>query len=279
MSASILTPDPHGIWSPAEFKYHLEKALDKALSEARQGRVAADRRDRRAAARRLAAEVQVEEHRLQATPSIQIADWYSDAPKATGEVQDTTPDESDPWLRQAAKMLAGGASEREVERFTGYSADEADAVAWRTLDEMLADEDTVAYLNRDDRPAPKGYGMTQSELRRQWTMNARLRYRDMLTEALRRHRGLAPAKVNEFPAMKAEAQLARSVQWKWRFTDELARHGVYMPDKDTVVKLKKALSASERRPHGSYEVAFEVLQERRLAAEAGTVDRYRHELV
>jgi hypothetical protein len=101
----MLDRDPHGIWFPGEFRAAMEAALDSNLRKARLDGRAAERRSRREAARQLAAAVVVEEHRLEATPSIQLADWYSDAPRATGEEQDTFADEADEELRRAAEWL------------------------------------------------------------------------------------------------------------------------------------------------------------------------------
>jgi hypothetical protein len=156
------------------------------------------------------------------------------------------------------------------ERRFAVDVTDADAVAFRTQDEILADVDTASYVTRDEAPAPKGYGMTSTEMRRQWMQNTRLRYADALRDALRRHRGLSAQRANEFPALRSEAQFARSVAARWRFVDELERHGVRQPDADTVQDVKTALG-------GTFERAYETLAERRHAAEQGQLDRYRHE--
>jgi hypothetical protein len=280
--------DPHGIWFPGEFRAAMEAALDSNLRKARLDGRAAERRSRREAARQLAAAVVVEEHRLEATPLIQLADWYSDAPRAKGEEQDTFADEADEELRRAAEWLREnpepsqtsedyGPWLRTFERRFGVDVTDADAVAFRTQDEILADVDTASYVTRDEAPAPKGYGMTSTEMRRQWMQNTRLRYADALRDALRRHRGLSAQRANEFPALRSEAQFARSVAARWRFVDELERHGVRQPDADTVQRLKRTLTHGEYRE--TYHSAYLELTWRRRLAEQGQLDRYRHELV
>jgi len=178
--------------------------------------------------------------------TIHLDGWYSDAPKAIGEEPDLIPDE--------------------------LTEDGEDEVALRTAEAILNDEDTLAWLHRDDAPAPRGFGMTQAEERRKWLMDARLRYADALSAALRKYQGRIDAvKANDFPALRAEAQFARSVQARWRFVDELARHGVHSPDKELVVTLKSALAPT-------YAEATAKLVERRRLADTGLLDRYRFQM-
>ena len=265
--------DRHGVWCPSIFRLELERAMDKALAQnqARQGRER--RRQRRAAARASAPAAAAELHRLPASPSIQLDGWYSEAPRATGEEKGVTPDETDPELRSAAQMLAAGWSEEGIERATACTVEEADVVAFRTQAAIRTDEETLAYLHRDDAPAPRGWGMSEQETRRAWLMNARLRYADLLRQALAKHQGrVGLAQVKTFPAIKGEAQFAWSVKHRWDFVDELARHGVHAADKALVTKLKRSLGRT-------FEDALAELVRRRKLAETGKLDRFKHELV
>lgn len=261
-----------GVFDPYIFRVELERALDKALAEgqARQGRER--RRNRRAASRASAPVAAAELHRLPASPSIHLNGWYSDAPKATGEEQDVTPDEADPDLRSAAQMLVAGWSVEGLEHATACTVEEADAVPFRTQAAIQADEQTVAYLHRDDTPTPRGWGMTEQETRRAWLMNARLRYAQALREAIHKHRGrISPEQIKNFPALRSEAQFAWSVKHRWDFVDELARHGVHVSEKELVTKLKMSLGRA-------FEDARAELVRRRKLAEAGKLDRFTHEL-
>lgn len=225
MLVATSTEDRHGVWSPSIFKLELERALTTAFQRSRAAQTRSERRARRAASRALAPTPTVERHRLEATPTIQLADWYSDAPTPTREEQATAQDEA-----------------------------------------------TLAWLHRDEAPAPRGFGMTEAEVRRQWHMNARLRYRDALDAALRKHRGrVSKATAKAFPALRAEEQFARSVLARHGFVDELRRHGVHDPDARLVAKLKAALAPT-------YAEANAKLATRRRLAERGLTDRYRHEL-
>jgi hypothetical protein len=214
----------------------------------------------------------VELHRLPPSPSIQLDGWYSEAPKAIGEAQDVTADEADDELRHAAN-LAQRFDAETVKNMTGLRREDGyDTVPTRTAAAIGCDADDLAWLHRDEAPVPRGFGMTDAEARRAWLMNARLRYADALRAALRKYDGrIDSAKANEFPALKAEAQFARSVQARWSFVDELARHGVDDPEQALVAKLKSALAPT-------YALATTRLVERRRLAEAGRLDRYRHEL-
>jgi hypothetical protein len=272
MTALIDTPiqanDPHGVFDPHIFRVELEKALDAALAR-EQGRLGRERRrDRRAASRASAPTATVELHRLPATPTIDVEGWHSDAPRATGEEQDLLADEADPELRAAANMARDGWSVEGIHHVTGREPYEYETVPMRIADAIGRDEDDLSWLRRDEAPAPKGYGMTDSELRRAWVQNARLRYRDALQAALRKHRGrVSSAQANAFPALRSEAQFARSVVARWRFVDELARHGVHDPEAELVRKLKASLAPN-------YELALARLVERRHEAEAGRLDRF-----
>ena len=262
------TTTTEGVFDPHIFRVELERALDKALAEdqARQGRER--RRDQRAASRASAPLATAEVHRLPASPSIQLDGWYSEAPRATDEEQDVRPDEADPELRSAAQMLAKGWSAEGIEHATSCTVEEADVVPLRTAADIQTDEETVAYLHRDDAPAPRGWGMTGQELRRAWLMNRRLSYAQALREAIAKHRGrLAPEQIKEFPALRSEAQFAWAVVHRWRFVDELARHGVHAPEKDLVTKLKTSLGRT-------FEEALAELVRRRKLAEAGKLDRF-----
>lgn len=280
MSTSIHTAI---VWDVDHVRDLFEAAFTKALAEDRLRRRGSARRARREALRRPGAAPQV--HRLAPTPTVELDGWYSDAPKATGEVQDLLPDEpGDDELREAARWLQLNPEPqsdpdewvewiKRFERLFSVSLSDADAVALRTVDEIRSDEDVAEYVTRDSAKAPRGFGMTSTEERRAWMMNTRYRYADMLRQAVAKHRGrISSAKANEFPALKAEAQFARSVQARWAFVDELERHGVWKPETELVRTLKIALG-------GTFERAFETLRERRHAAEAGRTDRYRHELV
>lgn len=264
----------------------LVRALTLALAKDRLGRKGSVRRARREAfAGRAARMAPVESHRLEPTPIIPApADWYSDAPKATGEAQDVLPDEpGDEELRDAARWLQLNPEPLDAEEWIGWSRrferlfsvsmEDADSVPLRTLDAIQRDEDDARFAARDSAPAPRGFGMTSREERRAWLMNARLRYADLLREAVAKHRGrVSKAQANTFPALRSEAQYVRSVMMRWAFVDELARHRVFEPDTELVAKLKVALG-------GTYADAVETLVRRRDAAERGLVDRYRHELV
>jgi hypothetical protein len=266
------TADSHGVWSPFIFRLELERAMDSALQRSKAARTRSEKRARRAASRASAPTATAELHRLPASPSIQLDGWYSDASKATGEEQDVAPDEADPELRQAAQFLADGWSERGIEKATACTIEEADAVPFRTHAAIQSDEETVAYLHRDDAPAPRGWGMTGQELRRAWLMNRRLSYAQALREAIAKHRGrLAPEQITDFPALRSEAQFAWSVVHRWRFVDELARHGVHAPEKELVTKLKTCLGRT-------FEDALTQLVRRRKLAETGKLDRFTHEL-
>jgi hypothetical protein len=178
--------------------------------------------------------------------TIHLDGWYSDAPKAIGEEPNLIPDE--------------------------LSEDGEDEVALRTAEAILNDEDTLAWLHRDDAPAPRGWGMTRTEVRRKWLEDARNRYGQALTEALAKHRGrMSVEAVKHFPALKSEAQYARSVLGRWAFMDELARHGVWNPDKDEVQKRKAELGRT-------YDLATTELVRRRDLAERGLLDRFTDEL-
>ena len=179
--------------------------------------------------------------------TIHLDGWYSDAPKAIGEEPDLIPDE--------------------------LSEDGEDEVTLRTAEAILNDEDTLAWLHRDDTPAPRGFGMTQAEERRKWLMDARNRYKQMLAEAVAKHRGRVSVKqAAQFPAIRAEAQYAWSVVHRHRFVDELARHGVQSPEPELVTALKTSLAPT-------YEQAHARLVERRRLADAGRLDRFGHEFV
>lgn len=178
--------------------------------------------------------------------TIHLDGWYSDAPKAIGEEPDLIPDE--------------------------LMEDGEDEVVLRTAEAILNDEDTLAWLHRDDAPAPRGWGMTSAEERRAWLMNRRLNYNQALREAIAKHHGrIAAEKVKAFPALRAESQFAWNVVHRWRFVDELARHGVHDPEKELVAKLKAALAPT-------YAEATAKLAERRRSAEAGRLDRFQREL-
>jgi hypothetical protein len=229
------------------------------------------RRQRRRLLRESAPAPAAELHRLPASPSIQLDGWYSAAPQATGQEQDVTPDEADQELRAAAQMLAAGWSEKGIEQATACTVEEADAVPFRTQAAILADEETMAYLHRDEAPAPRGWGMTEQETRRAWMMNRRLNYAQALREAFTKHRGrVAREEVKKFPALRSEAQFAWSVVYRWRFVDELARHGVHAPQKELVARLKTSLGRT-------FEDALAELVSRRKLAEAGKLDRFLHE--
>ena len=179
--------------------------------------------------------------------TIHLDGWYSDAPKAIGEEPDLIPDE--------------------------LSEDGEAEVALRTAEAILNDEDTLAWLHRDDAPAPRGFGMTQAEERRKWLMDARNRYKQMLTEAVAKHHGRIDVKqAGQFPAIRAEAQCAWSVVHRHRFVDELQRHGVWNPEPELVTTLKKSLGRT-------FEDAHKELVRRRQLAEAGKLDRFVQELV
>jgi len=179
--------------------------------------------------------------------TIHLDGWYSEAPKAIGEEPDLIPDE--------------------------LSEDGEDEVALRTAEAILNDEDTLAWLHRDDAPAPRGFGITQVEERRKWLMDARNRYKQMLTEAVaKHHRRIGVEQAAQFPAIRAEAQYARSVVHRHRFLDELQRHGVWNPERELVTTLKKSLGRT-------FEDAHNELVRRRHLAEAGKIDRFIQELV
>jgi len=272
MLVAVQTEDRHGIFDPHIFRVELERAFTAALQRSRAAQTRSERRARRTASRASAPVASVERHRLQGSPSLELADWYSDAPRATGEDQLTFADEADPDLRLAATLAAERATVETIERLTGFTFEEADAVAFRTQDAIGRDEDNLSWLQRDEAPAPHGFGMTDQEIRRAFVQNARLRYRDQLGEALVRHRGRVSAQqANEFPALRAEVQRVRSIQARWRFVDELARHGV-TAEGELVRKLKSALAPT-------YEQASAKLAARRRLGLAGRVDRFRHELL
>jgi hypothetical protein len=271
MLVATQTEDRHGVWSPWLFRVELERALTSALQRSRASQTRSERRARRPALRGSALTTTVELHRLEPSPSIQLDGWYSEAPKATGEGPDVHADEEDADLRLAAN-LARRFDAKTVWNVTGLEPDEYDAVPMRTADAIARDKDDLSWLHRDEAAAPKGYGMTDAELRRAWVQNARLRYRDALTEALRKHRGrLTCTEANNLPALRAEAQKVKAVQARWSFVDELARHGVHAPEKELVAKLKVAVAPT-------YEQALTRLTERRRLAESGQLDRYRREL-
>jgi hypothetical protein len=268
MLVATQTEDRHGVWSPSIFRLELERALTSALQRSRAAQTRSERRARRAASRASAPTATVEPHRLEPSPSIQLDGWYSEAPRAAGEEQDVFADEADDDLRLAVNLAERGLDPETIQNVTGLEPDEYDTVPMRTADAIARDDDDLAWLHRDDAPAPRGFGMTEAEVRRAWLMNARLRYRDALTEALRKHQGrVSAASANEFPALRAEAQYARSIQARWRFADELARHGVHDPEKELVAKLKASLAPT-------YELATVKLVKRRRLAEAGKLDRF-----
>lgn len=272
MLVATLTEDRHGVWSPSIFKLELERALTTALQRSRAAQTRNARRARREASRASAPAATVELHRLPPSPSMQLDGWYSAAPKAIGEQQDVTADEAEDELRQAAN-LAQRFDAETVKNVTGLEPEDGyDTVPMRTAAAIAEDDATLAYLHRDEAAAPRGFGMTDAEERRAWLMNARLRYRDALQAALTKHQGrIDPATANEFPALKGEAQFVRSVQARWGFLDELARHGVHNPERELVAKLRTALAPT-------YQLAAAELAERRLLAVAGRLDRYRYEL-
>jgi hypothetical protein len=273
MLVATQTEDRHGVFDPHIFHVELERAMDKALTEDR-GRLGRERRlARRAASRTSAPPATVERHRLDPTPSLDLGDvWWSEAPKATGETQDVFADEADENLRLAADLAERGLDPETIQNVTGLEPDEYDTVPMRTTDAIGRDQDDLSWLRRDEAQAPKGYGLTDTELRRAWIQNARLRYRDALTEALRKHHGrLSCTEANSLPALRAEAQKVEAVQARWRFVDELTRHGVHSPKAELVRTLKAALAPT-------YDQALARLTERRKLAEAGRLDRYMHGL-
>jgi len=268
LRTDVVTADPHGVWSPSLFRLELERAMDSALRRSRAAQTRSERRARRAASRASAPPATVEPHRLPASPSILTEDWFS----ASVDPDATQADDADENVRQAAN-LARRFDAETVKMVTGLELEDGyDTVPMRTRDAIDRDADDVAWLHRDEAPARRGFGMTMAEERRAWLMNARLRYADMLGQAVLEYRGhVSLAKANEFPALKAEVQFVRSVQARWRFVDELARHGVHNPDRELVPKLKAALAPT-------YELATAKLAERRRLAEEGKFDRFRHEL-
>lgn len=262
-------------FDPSLFRLELELELTKALAADAQGSAArtraAERRSRREALRSRAALV-VDEVKVPASVSILTEDWFS----AAVDAEETQPDEADPELRQAAVLLARGADERTVERLTGYGVEDADAVPFRTQADVGRDEDDLAWLARDDAPAPRGFGMTANEERRKWLMDARLRYSELLTDALRYHRGrLSTEQVKRHKQLMSEVWYARNVLAKWAFVDELTRHPEGAKGKVETEQARNFKSLLGK----TYAEANETLAERRRLAEAGKIDRYQHEFV
>jgi hypothetical protein len=264
-----VTTDPHGVWSPSIFRLELELALDAALRKSRAARTRSERRARRAASRASAPPATVERHRLPASPSILTEDWFS----AAVDPDATQADDADEDMRQAAN-LAQRFDAETVKMVTGLESEDGyDTAPMRTRDAIGRDEDTLAFLHRDADPAPRGFGMTKAEEHRKWLMDARNRYKQMLTEAVAKHRGRVGVKqAGQFPAIRAEAQYAWSVVHRHRFVDELQRHGVWNPERELVTTLKKSLGRT-------FEDAHKELVRRRHLAEAGKLDRFVQELV
>lgn len=259
-------------FDPHVFRVELETAMVKALAESRRAALtearASERRARREALQAVAAAV-VDEPRFPASVTILTDDWFS----AAVDPDATQPDETDPELRQAALLLARGHDERSIEKLTGCTVFEAEVVPFRTQTQIGADVETMEWLSRDSRPAPRGFGMTEQEERTAWLRQARLNYAAMLREAVAKHRGrVGVAAAKQFPALKAEAQLARSILARHRFIDELRRAAILNPEKELVAKLKTSLGRT-------YPEATEALVAQRRAAEAGRLDRFTRELV
>lgn len=314
----MLDLDPHDIWNPSEFRFILERALTKALTEDQLGRESSERRRRREAQRRYAAQLAplAEEHRLAPTPSIPATeDYFSAAPKCLGEDDDLSPDaERDEWQTVSdAKLVAAAIEQGEdpiealrrrvyMERKRALLPSQREAwdskaewglalsaardrfeasqeVVWRTQDELVEDDSAVAYLHRDEARAPRGFGMTTTEMRRKWLMDARHVYSDKLRAALAKHRGrISVEQAKQFPALASETQFARSVLAKWRFTDELVRHGVWNPDAATLDRLKKQL-CEEVGCRVNYHNAAMELEWRTKLAQRGQYDRELNSLV
>lgn len=272
-------------FDPHIFRLELESALDAALAEERLGRVRGDRKTaretRKAQLAQKAAQVK-DAPRFPASTSILTEDWFSEAAKSTGEEEDVTPDEADPELRAAANFLLWNSVPSEwsddylpfvnrFERNFGVTVEEAQLVPLRTQDEIGRGRDDAEWLLRDEARAPKGYGMTKAEERRAWIENQRLRYLDMVREAMKKNR-VERERAKAYPAIQSFVNLNRAIMARHAFIDELARHGVFNPEQHTVKALKTALG-------GTYVEANATLVARRLLAEAGKLDRYRHELV
>lgn len=315
---------PSGGFDLGLFAQAVERAMLKALLEDRLGRLAADRRERRKALAQRGAEAAplAEEHRLPATPTIPATeDYFSAAPKCLGEDADLTPDsDRDEWWKVSdAKLVAAtiedGEDPIEALRRRVYMErkrallpsersswntkeewalarsaaldrfEESQEVVWRTDDELAEDESHRDYLLRDEAPAPRGYGMTTTEMRRKWVMDAREVYREKLAAALLKHRKrlaggwLTKDEVKAYPAIVAEEMFVHSVVAKWRFVDELQRHGVFSPDAETIGRLKKELcigsgTADDPEFKVNYHNAAMELEWRSRLARKGQLDRY-----
>lgn len=161
--------------------------------------------------------------------------------------------------------------EQACYRHARFLLRQVEEASWSTQDVALQDAEDSRFLLRDEAPAPKGYGMTTSEVRRQWLMNQRHRYAAMLREALRKHRRLSAAAANALPALRSEVQFVQAVVARWEFEAEMLRHGAVAPSQAEVVQ--------EKARHGrTYRQARYVLSGVRIDAERGQVDRFRHEL-
>lgn len=245
------TGDSYGVFDPHIVRVEMERAFTLAWTR-EQTRIAREARSearfiRRAAhAQQQLLIVEPDHTTIPATPSITLDDWYSEAPRSTGEEAVLVPDADDEDVRLAALTMD---REQDVEvvanRFGWDVAAEAETLAWCDSPTLLTDRATVAWLGRDELPAGR-VAWTEQDENRVTLMNLRYRWLDSAKFLASKNRRRSVADVRHFPALKSMEQHAESLTLRWSFKAELLRHRVDVSSPRAVAICKQALGRTYR---------------------------------
>jgi hypothetical protein len=240
------------VWCPSEFRHAMEVALVKALTE--QPRTTKRKvftptemvtADHEPIGTRLTFRLdgRIGCAQYGETPaSLLTADWFSEAPRATGEEAELYPDDADEELVAYAVAFERGGLEavariiwRQWRKNGSYESfslamrvaedvvAEADTVPWSEMVAIQTDEATVEYLQRDDAPRVR-VAWTEQDENRVVLMNLRYRWLDTVRMLARKNRKTVEV-VREYPAAKAIVQQAEALKARHAFQEVARRVG------------------------------------------------------